>query len=35
MFLLILYLLLAVCVSFLCSILEAVFLSTHLSYIEL
>ena len=34
MFLLILYLLLAVCVSFLCSILEAVLLSTPLSYIE-
>lgn len=34
MFLLILYLLLAVCISFLCSILEAVLLSTPLSYIE-
>ncbi len=34
MFLLIVYLLLAVCVSFLCSILEAVLLSTPLSYIE-
>lgn len=34
MFLLILYLLLAVCVSFLCSVLEAVLLSTPLSYIE-
>lgn len=34
MFLLIVYLLLAVCVSFLCSVLEAVLLSTPLSYIE-
>ncbi len=34
MFLLILYLLLAVCISFLCSVLEAVLLSTPLSYIE-
>ena len=34
MFLLILYLLLALCVSFVCSVLEAVLLSTPLSYIE-
>ncbi|MCM1531016.1 MAG: CNNM domain-containing protein [Bacteroides sp.] len=34
MFLLILYLLLALCVSFVCSVLEAVLLSTPLSYME-
>lgn len=34
MFLLIFYLLLALCVSFLCSVLEAVLLSTPVSYIE-
>lgn len=34
MFLLIFYLLLALCVSFVCSVLEAVLLSTPLSYIE-